>query len=50
MIESVTIDRRFHGPPCSGNGGYSEKVQVTLDHNLVSDEAGIVGNVQGQGV
>ena len=23
MTESVTIDRRFHGPPCSGNGGYS---------------------------
>lgn len=23
MTESITIDRRFHGPPCSGNGGYS---------------------------
>ncbi len=23
MTESVTINRRFHGPPCSGNGGYS---------------------------
>jgi len=23
MTESITIERRFHGPPCSGNGGYS---------------------------
>ena len=23
MTDSVTIDQRFHGPPCSGNGGYS---------------------------
>ena len=23
MIESIIIDQRFHGPPCSANGGYS---------------------------
>lgn len=23
MIESIIIDQRFHGPSCSGNGGYS---------------------------
>jgi len=23
MKKSITINRRFHGPPCSGNGGYS---------------------------
>jgi len=37
MVETITIDRRFNGPPDSGNGGYvGGKLAAAMEANYVS--------------